>query len=173
MVNSVSHTDKVVHHFSKPTWCISSFQCSLEGPEWPEFGLALTWPQAPWPGSVPLSQTKGHLCYRTQATIQNADQLQYSISHCWNPQKQSDTLNRPLPFSISFLMASSVRASWAGLALGNMLILLIVVSLHLTDKLPGRANKEWALAVWQWLSHIFLWASCVKAQTWSIWAAEE
>lgn len=45
--------------------------------------------------------------------------------------------HRLLPFSISFRMASSVKARPAGLAWGNMLILLSVFPLHLMDMLPG------------------------------------
>ncbi|TNN63980.1 hypothetical protein EYF80_025822 [Liparis tanakae] len=47
-----------------------------------------------------------------------------------------------LPFSISFLMASSVKAAWAASPSGNMLILLIALPLHLIVMLPGRRRGK-------------------------------
>lgn len=61
-------------------------------------------------------------------------------SRCTHPQGLSDIRHRLLPFSISFLMASSVKACWAGSALGNMLTLLIVIPLHLMVMLPGQTR---------------------------------
>lgn len=90
------------------------------------------------------------------------------VSHFAHIHRNNPTpCHRLLPFSISFLMASSVKARWAGSALGNMLILLIEIPLHLIVMLPGGTNKEGRMcfAVQQWQSQIFLWAWCLKVKS--------